>query len=104
VGLGVGNGIRRDDPVFEHRIAPDHNRPMETIMAENTVEALRGRANDFDTVQHLGNHVQRLGALLRAAINTSDREDEAWLVSIAHDEAETAEAAYERWANRGEAK
>jgi hypothetical protein len=75
-------------------------------MARDTVEALRSRANDFDTVQQLGNHIQRLGALLRAAINTgaNEREDEAWLISIAHDEAAAAEATYSRWSDRGEAK
>jgi hypothetical protein len=70
-------------------------------MALHIVDEGAGRANDFHTVEALGSHVQRLGALLRAAVNcgSDQRDDEGWLVSIAHDEAEAAEACYDRWAS-----
>ena len=73
-------------------------------MALETVEARQSRLNDRDTIEELGSHIQRLGALLRAANNcgANDRDDEAWLVSIAHAEAEAAEACYDAWASPAE--
>ena len=64
------------------------------------------RANNLETIEELGSHVRRLAALLRAAINTSgnEREDEAALISIAHDEVLAAEACYTKWALPEEAK
>jgi hypothetical protein len=56
-------------------------------------------ASDFDTVEELGRHVRRMAALLRAATNVEPdgREDEAWLVSMAADEAEQAERLHQTW-------
>ena len=75
-------------------------------MALHTIGAPPARANDWDTIEDLGRHILRLTALLRAAINTgaNEREDEAWLISIAHDEAEAASARFTLWSNPEEAK
>jgi hypothetical protein len=55
------------------------------------------RPSDLETVEDLGRHVHRLAALLRAASSTGDHDDEAWLVSMASDEAEQAERCYAAW-------
>ena len=73
-------------------------------MAIGTVETQQPSANDFTTVEDLGSHIQRIAALLHAAMNTGqgeEEEEEGWLVSIAHDEALVAKRRYIEWANRG---
>lgn len=61
------------------------------------LQPARSDKDNFDTVEELGRHAYRLAALLRAAIRADSREDEGWLVSMAHDEAEEAEACYAAW-------
>lgn len=60
-------------------------------------EQRQGVSCDFHTLQELGDHACRLAALLRAAVNAECRDDEAWLVSMALDEARAAEALYSKW-------
>jgi hypothetical protein len=70
-------------------------------MANTNLQAPPVRANDFRTVEDLSSHINKLAALLRAAINcgSGDEEDESWLVGIAHEEAERAKALYDQWTN-----
>ena len=45
--------------------------------------------DDFATLEELGEYIHKINALLKAAGNTGadEREDEAWLVSLAWDAA-----------------
>jgi hypothetical protein len=73
-------------------------------MAAITLRADSACANDFVTVQELGEHIHRISALLQAAINTGagEEEDEGWLVGIAHDEAHAAKERYLQWSRHAE--
>lgn len=78
-------------------LGSNHNDHVAIIMAELTLEMRRRLANNFQTVEDLGTHADRLAALLRAANNCNDHEDTSWLVSMALDEAELAEERYRAW-------
>jgi Ser/Thr protein kinase RdoA (MazF antagonist) len=52
---------------------------------------------DFETVEELGRSVGRLATLLRAAVNSPDRDDESWLIDIALEQANEAEQRYKAW-------
>ena len=69
-------------------------------MENHTINSLsEQRRKDLETVEELGRHVHRLATLLRAAMNTgaNQRDDEAWLIDLAHDEAQAAERCYAAW-------
>jgi hypothetical protein len=69
-------------------------------MATDTLVALNVRAKlTTDAVQildDLGEYISKAAALHRAAMNTGadEREDQAWLVSLAQDEVEKCERRY----------
>jgi hypothetical protein len=58
------------------------------------------RADAFATLDELGQYVHTINALLKAAGNTGagEREEEAWLVSLAWDQAIEMKQRYMEWA------
>ena len=64
------------------------------------------QASDRDTIEDLGSAIDRVVALLRAAINASDEDDGSWLVSIALDHAVAGHKGFTEWAlpDNGEAQ
>jgi hypothetical protein len=63
---------------------------MENHTKNTLAEQRRGsRANAVATLNDLGEYIHKINALLRAAGNTGsgERDDEAWLVSLAWDQA-----------------
>jgi hypothetical protein len=74
---------------------------MESHTANTPAEQRHGRRADaFATLDDLGEYIQKINALLRAAGNTGadEREDEAWLVSLAWDAAVEMKKRYMEWA------
>ena len=67
-------------------------------MGIRLVDAERDHSKNFRAVEDLGSHVQKTAALLRAAVETNDRDDVSWLVSCALDAIQDAERVYDEWA------
>jgi carotenoid cleavage dioxygenase-like enzyme len=70
--------------------------PISTLTAEQQ----HAQPSAAGTLNDLGEHVYRLAALLRAAVNTGagEAEDEGWLIGLAYDEAARLEQRYKAWA------
>ena len=63
---------------------------MQNHTANTSAEQRHGRhADAFVTLSDLGEYVRKINALLKAAAHTGagEREEEAWLVSLAWDQA-----------------
>lgn len=70
-------------------------------MADSTLVSSEAASNACRTLNDLGEHVHQVAGLLRAAINTGadQREDEGWLLNLAHEQAERLKARYMQWAD-----